>query len=92
MSAIGNFQRYIANRMENELNTCPHCGGTPVRIVMSPGLGRERYECTTELCPNYSRQLSLSFEDPEPQVQAVQEEPERPRPVYLWCTHHYDFG
>ena len=89
MSAVGNFQRYIASRMTNDLNQCPHCGGSPVRIIMAPGHGRERYECATEHCPNYSRQLSMSYEEPEAMTQT---DLERSRPQWLWITQHNDCG
>lgn len=89
MSAVGNFQMYIASRMANDLNQCPHCGGSPVRIIMAPGYGGERYECATEGCKNYSRQLSLSYEEPAAETQT---DLERPRPQWLWVTHHHDFG
>lgn len=89
MSAIGNFQRYISSRMANDLNTCPHCGGSPVRIIMGAGYGRERYECATEGCHNFVRQLSLPLEEP---VTETQTDLERRRPQWLWITHHNDCG
>ena len=87
MSAVGNFQRYIANRMVNDLNACPHCGGSPVRIIM--GLERERYECSTEGCRNFVGQLSLPLVEPAPETPT---DLERPKPQWLWITHHHDFG
>lgn len=89
MSAVGNFQKYFTNRMANDLNTCPHCGGSPVRIIMGSGPELERYECSTEGCRNFVGQLSLPLEKP---ASVTQDDPERPRPQWLWITHHHDFG
>jgi hypothetical protein len=56
---------------------------------MGAGYGRERYECATEGCHNFVRQLSLPLEEPATETQT---DLERPRPQWLWITHHHDFG
>jgi hypothetical protein len=92
MTVVGNFQKYIIDRAANELNTCPHCGVSPVRIVPSGFYGASKYECTTERCPNYCRQLSMSFDDDDSSTHESHSDPGDTRPVYLWCNHHHDFG
>lgn len=45
-----------------DLNTCPHCGATPVRFTPPALFGRGRVECATRDCelwsPDYAHHLS----------------------------------
>lgn len=38
----------------DDLNTCPYCGASPVRIIPAMLFGRPRVECLTRLCPAWS--------------------------------------
>jgi hypothetical protein len=38
----------------DDLNTCPYCGASPIRIVPAFLFGRPRIDCLTERCPAFS--------------------------------------
>jgi hypothetical protein len=76
---------------------CTKCNTTPAYISY---LGN--CECSNPTCEFYSRDLyppsvisSVAATDPPPprldQNEAGEEEIEH-SPVYLWATHHHDFG
>lgn len=47
----------------DDLNTCPYCGASPIRIVPAMLFGRPRVECLTRLCPAWSPGWSRELEE-----------------------------
>ena len=82
---------------------CLNCGSSPATITYPMVMGAAaRCECSNPSCRLYSPERYAPIEEaPEAGAIAASEgytvnvDPAAdaaPRPVFLWCTHHYDFG
>ena len=87
-----------------EVTKCLRCGSSPATITYPSMIGAAaRCECSNPGCRLYSpdrygRQEqkvedTSAIDTPKGYTVNVDEEADTaPRPVFLWCTHHYDFG
>lgn len=82
---------------------CLNCGSSPATITYPMVMGAAaRCECSNPGCRLYSAERYAPAQEVvetraiEPgegyTVNVDQEADQAPRPVFLWCTHHYDFG
>lgn len=72
------------------MSKCIECGTSPVYISF---LGK--CECSNPQCKLYSKELyppaeANTIPPPPPNHEEVDEEPRSP--LYIWATHHHDFG
>lgn len=82
--------------MEVYREKCPNCGTSPCHI---PFLAGGKIECSNPQCKLYSEDLY-----PRPKTEEKTDKSNHPAqddgvsyesvdgPVYLWSTHHNDFG
>jgi len=84
MTAVGNFQRYVMNAIEDNkrraqeetsIDTCPACDSRPVRIVMSMDYRGERYECLNRSCQYWSPSYATSVYEADEVPVASEPEP-----------------
>lgn len=82
---------------------CLNCGSSPATITYPVMIGAAaRCECSNPSCRLYSHDRygqaeevpdAGAIEAPKGYTVNVDEEVDTaPRPVFLWCTHHHDFG
>ena len=83
---------------------CLRCGSSPATVTYPSMIGAAaRCECSNPECRLYSPdrygQAVENVEEtrvidvPKDYTVNVDEEVDTaPRPVFLWCTHHHDFG
>lgn len=76
------------------MNNCIECGTSPAYISF---LGK--CECSNQHCKFYSRDLypppvnvATTPTIPAPPSNSSNDEEPELSPMYLWATHHHDFG
>lgn len=72
----------------DDLNTCPYCGASPIRIVPALMFGRPRIDCLSGDCPAFSADWLREREGPRSEATAADlpptpAPPGPPPPVFL---------
>lgn len=72
------------------MNKCIECGNSPAYISFFG-----KCECSNPLCNLYSKDLyplSEAVTIPPPEPTYEDDVDESRSPLYIWATHHHDFG